>query len=72
MDAGDAARMSDPDLNPMFRRRWIEAPSVAIPATRRSTASAVGPIGLALICAWRRKRQAGDATSAVPGSATPR
>jgi hypothetical protein len=70
MNAATAAAMSDPDRNPMFRRRWVE--TAAAPVTPRSTAGAFGPIGLALIDAWRRKQQANSAASVLPGSATPR
>ena len=60
MDAATAAAMSDPDRNPMFRRRWRAATPVAVLVTPRSTTSAVGPIGLALIEAWWRKQRVAD------------
>jgi hypothetical protein len=70
MDAAAAAAMSDPEHNPHFRRRWLEATPAAVLVTPRSTAGVVGPIGLALIDAWQRKQQAAAAASAVPGRTT--
>jgi hypothetical protein len=68
MDAATAARMSDPEHNPLFRRRWLETPLVAVLVTPRSTTGVVGPIGLALIEAWRRKQRVAD-PAVAPGSA---
>jgi len=59
MDAAAAAAMSDPERNRQFRRRWHEA-ATAAPAPRaplRQQGEALGPIGHALLEAWRRKRE---------------
>ena len=68
MDAAAAAAMSDPDPNPRFRRRWLEPGPVGLLMVPRSTTSAVGPIGLALIEAWWRKQRVAD-PAVAPGSA---
>lgn len=57
MDASVAARMSDPERSPHFRRRWQEPArghSAMVPGVSRGD---LGPIGVALLEAWRRKQQ---------------
>ena len=52
-----AAAMSDPVPNPAFRRRWREPQAPVQPALLlKPGADPVGPIGLALLEAWRRDR----------------
>lgn len=55
MNAADAARMSDPLLNPHFRRRWAEDrdahPLGKVPDDN------LGAIGLALLKAWRKQQK---------------
>jgi hypothetical protein len=60
--------MSDPDHNPHFRRRWLEPGPADLLMVPRSTTSAVGPIGLALIEAWQRKQRMAE-PAVAPGSA---
>lgn len=60
MDAADAARMSDPDRNPHFRRRWAENGVRHASMPTMCAGDDLGPIGLALLEAWRRKQQAGN------------
>ncbi len=58
MDAATAAAMSDPMRNPAFRRRWHEQqflPEGPSPLQDAAPES-IGPIGLALLDAWRRER----------------
>lgn len=56
MDAAAAARMSDPDRNRQFSRKWTE--SVALgPTPATNTTDTLGPIGLALRDAWRRRAE---------------
>jgi MYXO-CTERM domain-containing protein len=57
IDAAAAARMSDPDRNPHFRRRWDEKATASARSPAPGTDGHLGPIGLALLEAWRRKRQ---------------
>jgi hypothetical protein len=66
MDAA-AAAMSDPDRNPHFRRRWLEPGPLAMPVVPRSATGIVGPVGVALIDAWRRKQQPAAAAVAPSG-----
>ena len=57
MDAATAARMSDPDRNQHFRRRWVEPtehPAVTAP---RANANELGAIGIAMKEALVRRRQ---------------
>jgi len=59
MDAASAAAMSDPERNPLFRRRWLEP---AGSATGRAIAEHPGPdddlavTGLELREQWRQER----------------
>ncbi len=55
MDAAAAARMSDPDRNRQFSRKWTEP--VALPIAAPNTTDTLGPIGLALRDAWRRRAE---------------
>lgn len=56
MDAAKAAAMSDPDRNYNLRRRWgDESAPVQIPMPRPRS-DALGPIGLALLDAWRKRK----------------
>jgi hypothetical protein len=58
MDAANAAAMSDPKRNHHFRRRWTEASTKSVvPAPTQPSEDAVGAVGLALLDAWRRKRE---------------
>ena len=56
--AAAAAAMSDPDRNPLFRRRWCEADFVVVlrlpPPDHRARDALDGP---ALLLAWRRERE---------------
>lgn len=58
MDAAAAALMSDPERNPLFRRRWAETGEVVVPrpAPRPDLDDALD--GVALLAAWRRERTA--------------
>ncbi len=56
MNAADAARMSDPLLNPHFRRRWAEDRDDQAPSRGRD--NELGAIGLALLEAWRKRQEA--------------
>ena len=58
-DAASAAAMSDPTLNPWFRRRWVELPVYTAPSPAAETVSAEADLastGLALLHAWRLRR----------------
>jgi hypothetical protein len=61
MDAAAAAAMSDPERNPLFRRRWIDAGK---PAVESGTAAQPDPdrdlaaTGIELLEQWRRDRVA--------------
>jgi hypothetical protein len=55
MNAADAARMSDPLLNPHFRRRWAEYREVHPPW--KVPDDNLGAIGLALLKAWRNRQE---------------
>ena len=58
MDAAAAAAMSDPDRNPLFRRRWREAGDVVAPRPAPPDHRARDALdGLALLLAWRRERR---------------
>jgi hypothetical protein len=60
MDAATAAAMSDPDMNPSFRRRWVEAPASPEPqrlSTARHT-DLTAETGRALHEEWRQQRAA--------------
>lgn len=57
MNAADAARMSDPLLNPHFRRRWAEDRDVVQPGKQPD--DNLGAIGLALLKAWRMQQELG-------------
>ncbi len=60
MDAAAAARMSDPDRNRQFSRRWDEPASIAKTATTQpAPRDQLGTLGVALLDAFRRKRSAG-------------
>lgn len=61
MDAAAAAAMSDPDLNPHFRRRWDEGRLDAAVRTSRPANTAIGTLGIALQ----------DASRLANGQATP-
>jgi hypothetical protein len=59
MNAADAARMSDPLLNPHFRRRWAEARSVVQPSGTSAAPPALPPLEQAatdIHLAWRATR----------------
>lgn len=67
MDAADAARMSDPDRNRHFSRRWSDPPK----QTTRSADSAsdcLGAIGMAMLLAVQSKRAKGGATQSEGAS----
>lgn len=57
-DPAAAAGMSDPVRNPSFRRRWREVDQLLQPVvpSPKPGADPLGPIGLALLDAWRRKQ----------------
>jgi hypothetical protein len=62
MDPARAAAMSDPDLNPLFRRHWVEP--VAIKPQPAADAIPRDPLeqsGLDLLLAWRRQKAEGAA-----------
>ena len=60
MDAAEAAAMSDPDMNPLFRRRWVETPTSPkpqrLPTARQTDLTA--ETGRALHEEWRQQRAA--------------
>ena len=61
MNAADAARMSDPLLNPHFRRRWAEAGDSAEP----TPAAPTPPLEQAatdIHLAWRTSRASPETT----------
>jgi hypothetical protein len=62
MDAAAAARMSDPQLNPNFRRRWREAASLGAskPVAPAHVVARRRPDRLAelLRAEWQRRREA--------------
>jgi hypothetical protein len=71
MDAAAAARMSDPDLNPHFRRRWLTPDLLDPTQPVRSPDVGLGPIGRALLEAQRRKQQKLSAPAAPSPSDNP-
>lgn len=75
MDAATAARMSDPEHNPHFRRRWLDPGPPLIVLLPRKRDHDLGPIGLALIEAWERRLHASRADaqgeSTAPSVAAP-
>ena len=57
MDAAAAARMSDPERNPAFRRRWRKTSDApAWPPPVHEPEDTVEPTGLELLEQWRRER----------------
>ena len=59
MDAASAAAMSDPTLNPWFRRRWVELPARTAPQAAAATLPVddeLATTGLALLHEWRLRR----------------
>ena len=58
-DAARAAAMSDPALNPWFRRRWTDLPDHTAPSPVAETLLADNDLvstGLALLHEWRLRR----------------
>lgn len=66
MDPAAAAAMSDPDRNPQFRRRWDDTESVQPGGSPRNSSAVVGTLGLALLEAFKRRRQVERGQAAVP------
>lgn len=65
MNAADAARMSDPLLNPHFRRRWVEGRDPAQPSDASATPPATPPLEQAatdIHLAWRATRTSPETT----------
>jgi hypothetical protein len=61
MDAADAARMSDPERNPHFRRRWREAPDERAqdpPAPAETATERLDRLGSLLRAEWLRQGKA--------------
>jgi len=71
MDAATAASMSDPELNPKFRRRWQENPcerALSLPPAPVS-GDTVELTGRELLEQWRRER-ASRPSAAITSAST--